>query len=285
MIQSFLTYIEINQWLVPAAILFSLSLCWALEARAPLFLAVGKKWRHAGVNSIFLLSTLSVSAPLLASHTLAFVWHSEQEFGFLYLLDAPLWLSLLLSILALDLLAQHGIHFLLHRVKWLWRLHMVHHADRDVDATTGFRHHPGDAVARNLASLFTVILMGIPFSHYLLYRLITIVFAYLTHANIRVSPTLDRPLRALFVTPDLHKFHHHLERPRTDCNYGNILSVWDRLFGTLTEGDLGRIRYGLDVLPEKRDQDVLYQFLLPFDRSVRTDDRLGLFVKIGNARR
>ena len=277
--QGFLAYIEINQWLVPVAFLFSLGFCWVLEAQAPLIAANNQKLRHTGVNSVFLLTTLCVSAPLLALHAVVFLWHPQHQFGLLYFLDAPLWLTLLLSILVLDFLGQYGVHFLLHRIRWLWRLHMVHHADTNVDASTGFRHHPGDAIARNVASLFAVTLMGIPLSHYLVYRLITIMFAYLTHANIRVPRSLDRLLRLVFVTPDLHKFHHHFERPWTDCNYGNIFSFWDRFFRTLVDGDLDEVSYGLDVLPDKCDQDLIYQFILPFDSSIRTDERVGLFKK------
>ena len=132
--QGFLAYIEINQWLVPVAFLFSLGFCWVLEAQAPLIAANNQKLRHTGVNSVFLLTTLCVSAPLLALHVVVFLWHPQHQFGLLYFLDAPLWLTLLLSILVLDFLGQYGVHFLLHRIRWLWRLHMVHHADTNVDA-------------------------------------------------------------------------------------------------------------------------------------------------------
>ena len=272
-----LQYLEANEWLVPLTVIVSLGFCLILEAFIPLFRGRDHKIEHYGINTVFLLSTVLVSAPLIALHGLVFIWQAESEVGLLYTLDLPIWMGLLLSILVLDLIGQYVIHFMLHRVKWLWRFHMVHHSDTRVDATTGFRHHPGDAICRNLATLFVVIILGIPLSHYLVYRLITVVFAYSTHANIRLPERAEVILSYLFITPNIHKFHHHLERPWTDSNYGNIFSIWDRLFGTLVQGEVEQVRYGLDVLETGRDDDLIYQFILPFDFSIKTDERAGLF--------
>ncbi|MFM7195718.1 MAG: sterol desaturase family protein, partial [Bacteroidota bacterium] len=82
---------------------------------------------------------------------------------------------------------------------------------------------------------------------------------------------LDRALSLVFITPNMHKFHHHFERPWTDSNYGNIFSLWDRLFGTFVYDDPKKIRYGLDVLDPAKDQQVRYQLGIPFDKSVKTD--------------
>ncbi len=272
-----LLYVEANEWLIPVMVILSLGFCMTLEVLIPLFEGSDHKIRHYGINTVFLLSTILVSSPLIALHGLVFIWQAESEVGLLYSLDLPVWMVVLLSILVLDLIGQYAVHFLLHRVKWLWRLHMVHHSDTRVDATTGFRHHPGDAICRNLATLFAVIIVGIPLSHYLVYRLITVAFAYVTHANIRLPERVEVILSYLFITPNIHKFHHHLERPWTDSNYGNIFSIWDRVFGTLVQGEVMRVRYGLDVLPAERDDDLIYQFILPFDFSIKTDDRAGLF--------
>jgi len=90
------------------------------------------------------------------------------------------------------------------------------------------------------------------------------LFTYLTHANVGVPEALDRPLSWVFVTPNLHKFHHHFELPWTDRNYGNMFSVWDRMLGTLVYDDVSSIRYGLNRLPDGKDEDLLYQLKLPF---------------------
>jgi sterol desaturase/sphingolipid hydroxylase (fatty acid hydroxylase superfamily) len=140
-----------------------------------------------------------------------------------------------------------------------------------VDATTGTRHHPGDYVIREVFALFGVVVFGIPLAFYLFYRIATILFTYLTHANITVPAWLDKPLSLLFITPNMHKFHHHFERPWTDSNYGNIFSLWDRMFGTFVYDDPRKVRYGVDVLSDDLDENVGYQFRVPFDKTIKTD--------------
>jgi sterol desaturase/sphingolipid hydroxylase (fatty acid hydroxylase superfamily) len=276
-----LIYIEHNDWLMAVTLFSSLALCLLLEALSPLvaFDDQYKKLRHVGVNTVFLTSTIIVSAPLLTLHGMAFLWLDANQLGLLNLTEAPLWFELLVAVLALDLFAQYGVHFLLHRVKWMWRLHMVHHNDSHVDATTGFRHHPGDAITRSVGSLIAVLLFGIPVTYYLFYRIITLFFAYFTHANFRLPKAVDRALSYVLVTPDMHKFHHHFQRPWTDTNFGNIFSIWDRMFGTLTYDNVENVQYGLDVVEQGRDEDIVYQYILPFDMSIQTDDRPGFFAQ------
>ena len=266
-----------NQWLLPLVLFCSLVFCWVLEALLPLVAFDYRKWRHVCVNTLFLSTSALVTIPLLAVHTMAFVWLETTQFGLLNLVALPVWVELLVALMALDLIAQYGVHVLLHRVKWLWRMHMVHHDDTHVDATTGFRHHPVDAFTRSLASLVAVLLFGIPIEYYLFYRLVTLFFAYATHANFKLPQSVDKMLSYVLVSPDMHKFHHHFERPWTDSNFGNIFSFWDRMFGTLVYADVRAVQYGLDVIPEGRDEEVLYQFVLPFDQSIKTDERTGWF--------
>tara|TARA_A100001011_G_scaffold183922_1_gene192761 strand:- start:649 stop:1398 length:750 start_codon:yes stop_codon:yes gene_type:complete len=242
--EEFFRYIEVNEWLIPLAVFLSLSFCLFLETYIPLFAHKYFKFRHLCVNSLFLITMVCVLAPLIALHSAVFIWQAEAQMGLFYLIDLPGWAKLMFGILILDLIGQYGVHYLLHRVKWMWRLHMIHHSDTHVEAKTGFRHHLGDVVFRNLATLFAVSLFGIPLACYLVYQLITIFFAYLAHSNIQLPAWLDKKLSNVIITPNLHKFHHHHERPWTDSNYGNILAVWDRLFGTLS-GSGGCRKYSL----------------------------------------
>ena len=115
---------------------------------------------------------------------------------------------------------------------------MIHHSDSKVDATTGTRHHPGDYLLREVFALGTIILVGAPIAFYLFYRIVTVFFTYFTHANIALPAVVGQTaLSWVIVTPNLHKFHHHFERPWTDTNFGNIFSLWDRMFGTLVYQD------------------------------------------------
>jgi sterol desaturase/sphingolipid hydroxylase (fatty acid hydroxylase superfamily) len=150
---------------------------------------------------------------------------------------------------------------------------MVHHSDTHVDATTATRHHPGDYLMREVFSLIAIVIGGIPLAYYLFYRILTIFFAYFTHANISLPKVIDRALSYVIVTPDMHKFHHHFERPWTDTNFGNIFSFWDRIFGTLVYDNPKNIVYGLDVTDDSKDLDLAYQYSLPWNKSIKVESR------------
>ena len=154
----------------------------------------------------------------------------------------------------------------------MWRFHMVHHSDTHVDATTGTRHHPGDYFMREVFGLVAIIILGAPLAFYVFYKICTILFTYFSHANISLPRGLDKALSLLFITPDMHKFHHHFERPWTDTNYGNIFSIWDRAFGTFVYDDPRKVVYGLDVLDDSKDESFAYQFKVPFNKEIETDN-------------
>jgi sterol desaturase/sphingolipid hydroxylase (fatty acid hydroxylase superfamily) len=124
---------------------------------------------------------------------------------------------------------------------------------------------------REVFALIAVVITGAPPAFYFFYRICTVFFTYFTHANISISPGLDKALSLVFITPNMHKFHHHFERPWTDRNYGNIFSVWDRLFGTFVYADTSKIKYGLDVLDPALDENIRYQMQIPFDPKIKTD--------------
>ena len=198
-------------------------------------------------------------------------WTSSTGFGLLNWVELPTWAAVLVSIVALDFVAQYFAHFLLHKVKWMWKLHLVHHSDTKVDLTTGVRQHPIEFVLREALALLTFTVFGMPISFYLFYRIITIFFTYWTHANISLPICLDNSLSYVIVTPNTHKFHHHFEQPWTDTNFGNVLSIWDRIFGTFTYDDTSKIKYGLDVTDDAKDEDLKYQLGLPFNKSIKTN--------------
>ncbi len=270
--ESFLHFFEsMPSWQKLAWIFTCLGISWILEGDIPLVRFSYRKWKHAGVNLVFLASTVAINLLFGLATLGVFHWIGERGFGLLYLVELPMWAELLIALLMLDLVAQYFVHYLLHKVKWMWKFHMIHHSDTKVDATTGTRHHPGDYVMREVFSMVAILITGAPLAFYLFYRIVTVFFTYLTHANILVPEWLDKPLSYVFVTPNMHKFHHHFERPWTDTNFGNIFSFWDRLFGTMVYDDPRRIRYGLDVLEDARDEDVAYQLKVPFDNTIKTD--------------
>lgn len=252
-------------------IIFCLAIFWVLEGIYPLFNHNYKKGKHAKTNLVLLASTIVINVLFGIATAGIFAWLHHNNFGLLYLIDLPIWLEVLLGVMLLDLIAQYGVHFLLHKVSFMWRFHMVHHSDTKVDVTTGTRHHPGDYVFRELFALIAVFIGGISLGVYLIYRISTILFTYWGHANISLPKSVDKLLSYIIVTPNMHKFHHHFERPWTDTNYGNIFSIWDRIFGTFVYENPNKIKYGLDVLEDEKSADLVYQLKVPFDKSIKTD--------------
>jgi sterol desaturase/sphingolipid hydroxylase (fatty acid hydroxylase superfamily) len=258
-------------WQRGAWVLICLLFCWILEGNFPLFTFNYRKWKHAGVNFVFLSTTLIINTLFGLATVGVFEWTSRKQVGLIYLIDLPVWVELLICILLFELVAQYFIHFLLHKYKWMWKFHMVHHSDTHLDATSGTRHHPGDFAMRELFALIVVVVTGAPPAYYFFYRILTVFFTYFTHANIYLPVWLDKPLSYIFITPNAHKFHHHYKRPWTDSNFGNMFSIWDRLFGTFVYDDPKKIRYGLDVLDDNTDENIGFQFKIPFNKSIKTD--------------
>ncbi|MDX1647133.1 MAG: sterol desaturase family protein [Longimicrobiales bacterium] len=269
--QILLFFEQMPAWQKLAWVMACLVASWALEGSFPLVQLAYRKWRHAGANFAFLATSLLINATFAVGAVAVTAWTSERGFGLLYLFDLPVWAELIVALVVLDLLAQYWAHYLLHRVRWMWRLHVVHHSDTKVDATTGTRLHPGDFAVREVFALGALTATGAPLAFYVIYRITTIFFTLLTHANISPPERLDATLSWIFVTPNMHKFHHHVERPWTDTNFGGILSVWDRIFGTFVYGDPRQVEYGVDVADPELDEDVWHQFMLPFRRGERLD--------------
>lgn len=257
-------------WQKLAWVVLCISLFWILEGYYGQFRFGYNKWKHARVNMGFLTIVLVINVVFGIITAGAFLWIQDSNFGLLKLLQAPIWVKLILSLMVLDLIAQYGVHYFLHKVSWMWRLHLVHHSDKHVDVTTGTRHHPLDFLFREVFALFAIVLMGMPIAFYLFYRILSILFTYWTHANIGIPLWLDKKLSLIIVTPNLHKFHHHHQLPWTDRNYGNILSVWDRMFGTYVYGDPEKIVYGLDITDHKDDESFSVQLAIPFNKSVKS---------------
>ncbi len=268
--KAFLDFFEFMPvWQKLVWIIGVLSLFWILEGYYAFAKANYNKWKHAKTNFTLLAFVMVINLIFGIATAGIFLWLDTAEFGVLHWVSLPIWAEILASLLVLDLIAQYGVHYLLHKVKWMWRLHLVHHSDTHLDVTSGTRHHPLDFIIREVFALGAVIIMGMPVSYYFLYRIITLFFTYWTHANIELPRRVDKFLSYVIVTPTMHKFHHHHEIPWTDTNFGNMFSIWDRLFGTFLYDDPNKIIYGLDIVDSDRSDDLNYQLGLPFNRHVR----------------
>lgn len=221
---------------------------WILEGQIPLFRFEYKKWKHAIPNIFFTLTTILVN--LLLAFILLQVsnWVVENQFGMLHWIpDLPLWAIVILGVLLMDLIGAYCPHLVEHKIKPLWMIHLVHHSDHKVDTTTANRHHPFESFVRFGFTLLGVFLVGASVGIIMLYQSLSVVATQFNHANIRLPKRVDKLLSYLIVSPDMHKVHHHYQLPYTDSNYGNIFSIWDRLFGTYMEYDTDKLVYGVDV--------------------------------------
>ncbi len=272
--QDFLNFFETMPiWMKAGWVFLVLGFFWILEGYYSLFNLRYKKWKHAKVNLVLLLFVMIINAVFGIATAGVFTWLQSSEFGLLHLFEAPVWVELLIAILVLDLIAQYGVHYFLHQIPAMWRLHIVHHSDKNVDATTGTRHHPIDFIIRESCALIAVLITGMPIAFYLFYRILSVLFTYWTHANIALPIALDRALSYLIVTPNMHKFHHHFELPWTDSNYGNMFSIWDRLFGTFVYDDPQKIQYGVDLADHTDDENISVQLAIPFNKNVKSKSR------------
>lgn len=169
---------------------------------------------------------------LLPTTTIGVAIYAEsQGYGLFNLISLPYFPSLVLSILLLDLLI-YGQHVIFHKIHWLWRFHRMHHSDTHIDVTTGIRFHPVEIIMSLLIKFAAIVLIGIPAIAVLAFEVILNATAMITHSNLNLPIWLDKVLRCIFVTPDMHRIHHSVHRQETDSNYGFNLSIWDRLFGT-----------------------------------------------------
>jgi exosortase len=176
----------------------------------------------------------------------------------------PFAVELLLTFLVLDLW-RYWEHRFFHRIPWLWRVHLVHHSDTQIDVTTSERHHPLEFILGTVVMMGLIAALGLPAGAVGIYLLAATVVALYSHANLRLDPSLDRLLRRVVVTPSQHAVHHSDLQPETDSNYGSVLTVWDRFFGTYVDPQDARIpRFGLDYFRRPGDARLLRVLQQPF---------------------
>ena len=239
-----------------------ISFFWLLEGALPLFIFNYKKWRHALPNFFFTLTTIIINFSLAFLLLATSDWVLSNRFGFLYLFDGlPLIIEVFIAILLLDFFGAFLSHYIEHRFNPLWMIHLVHHSDHKVDITTATRHHPLESLIRFSFTLLGVIIVGAPIGYIMLYQSLSLISTQFTHANIKLPKKVDKLISYIIVTPDMHKIHHHYRLPYTDANYGNIFSIWYRVFGTYMDLDREKIVYGVDVFPDEKNNSKIKELL------------------------
>ncbi|HEX5212068.1 MAG TPA: sterol desaturase family protein [Pseudolabrys sp.] len=194
-------------------------------------LAIGRRPRWPGNLGVWLIDAAAVR--LLGPVTVvgAALVAVEKGWGLFPWLGLPYWAAVPFGVIALDL-TIYVQHVVFHRVPWLWRLHRMHHADLDIDVTTGVRFHPVEIVLSILIKIAAVLMLGVPALGVVIFEVLLNATSLFNHSNVALPPRLDAIARWIVVTPQMHQVHHSIERAETDSNFGFNLPWWDRLFGT-----------------------------------------------------
>ncbi|MFK5951293.1 MAG: sterol desaturase family protein [Methylococcales bacterium] len=210
--------------------IFAIMAIWELIApRRTLTVSKVMRWTNnlglVFINTLILRLLFPVAAVGVA------VFASEQSWGlFNYYHVSPM-VTVISSVVIMDLVIYLQ-HIMIHAVPVLWRLHRVHHADPDYDITTGSRFHPIEIILSMLIKFATIILLGPPVVAVVIFEVMLNATSIFNHGNIRLNPVVDRWLRLVLVTPDMHRVHHSVEDDETNSNFGFSLPWWDRLLGT-----------------------------------------------------
>ncbi|MGZ3844679.1 MAG: sterol desaturase family protein [Flavisolibacter sp.] len=244
-------------------------LLWIIEGAIPLISLHYKrnKWRHASINFTFTVIHLVIHTGFGILIVLLSDACRRADFGMVNWMNSSAIGTIAISFLVLDFFAAWLVHLVQHKIRLLWRFHMIHHSDNNVDVTTGLRHHPIESVLRGVFFLVGVLVSGAPVYAVMFYQTFLVLSTQFTHANIRLPGWVDRALSYVFVSPNMHKVHHHWQQPYTDRNYGAVLSIWDRLFGTYQHLEPNEIRYGLDrYYPNEEDENLSMLLKKPFTK-------------------
>lgn len=192
----------------------------------------------------------------------------ENKIGLFNIIEIPLWGSFILSIILLDLVVYFS-HILFHKYRFLWRMHKVHHTDLDFDVTTGIRFHPFEAVVSMLIKIVAVAILGIHPIAFIIFEILLNASSLFEHSNIHIPAKIDKIIRFLIVTPDMHRVHHSTIMKETNSNYGFNLSIWDRLFKTYIaqpeKGHLG-MDIGLNKYREEQELKLMNLLLIPIKK-------------------
>ncbi|MBT3236784.1 MAG: sterol desaturase family protein [Bdellovibrionales bacterium] len=241
---------------------------WELIApkRIPTYGRLVRWYSNLGITAINTLLTRII----FSTSTVAFAWNIQQSgLGVFNQIGLPTLLETILSIILLDLIIYLQ-HLIFHLAPWLWRLHQMHHTDLDYDVTTALRFHPLEIIISMAIKLSAILLLGISPSAILIFIIILNGMAMFTHGNIKLPDSIDRLLRKLLVTPDMHRIHHSADKYEMNKNFGFNLSIWDKLFSTYlvaSRNENQPLDIGCTVFRNQKYLHLHWLLLQPFMRS------------------
>jgi sterol desaturase/sphingolipid hydroxylase (fatty acid hydroxylase superfamily) len=263
----FSSHEDVTQLILYAFVITSL---WFAEMFVSLN-GVKHKWKHTALNSLFIFTALPVQLTLTSFIVLISIWANTHHWGLVNYIPyhQNVWVYYISLFCLLDF-CEYIYHVIMHKVDTLWKFHLVHHSDLRVDVSTTVREHPGETCVRTCFLMLWTFLLG-PVIGVLILRQTFQTFAnVIAHTEFRLSPRANKIVGLLFITPNLHHVHHHYQLPYTDCNYGDVLSLWDRIFGTFSQLEREDTVFGIDT---HMDENINGKFVnvlkVPFQKLVR----------------
>jgi sterol desaturase/sphingolipid hydroxylase (fatty acid hydroxylase superfamily) len=225
------------------------------------------KWRHTSLNFLFVALVLPVQLVMTVFISMSCSWVVANHWGLIQLIPwhTNIWVRCIVLFLMLDFL-DYVYHRFMHGVGGLWRFHRVHHCDQIMDVSTTVREHPGETFIRTVILIVWVFISGASMGILILRQTAGTIANITSHTHRRVPEPWGRILGWLFMTPNLHHVHHHYQLPHTDRNFGDVLSIWDRMFGTFSELSEEKTVFGLDThMDEKRTSSFVSVAKMPFE--------------------
>lgn len=230
---SFESFLSTHETAFRLSVFFTLILILSFfEWRIPFRKAsVSKSQRWVNNFSLVLMNSVALRILFPAAAVGAAIYAEHQEIGLFNWLDIPFAIQTVFCVVLLDLIIYLQ-HLVMHKVSILWRLHKVHHADLDVDLSTGLRFHTLEIILSMMIKFIMVILLGANVTSVIIFEILLNGMAMFNHSNIALPERFDRLLRKWIVTPNMHRSHHHIDKKNADHNYGFNLSIWDHIFKT-----------------------------------------------------
>lgn len=252
-------------FLVPVAMFCVVAVWETFSPQRPVTQPIGRRW-VCNFSLIFLNGIVfKLAAPVTGAAISAIA--ASRGFGLFNNWSPGLAVVLIVSVPTLDL-AQYWAHRCMHRARWLWLIHRVHHSDLDFDLSTGFRFHPFEAALMMVPRAAVIAALGVPISGVLLHGLLTYLSNLFQHANVAIGEASDRALRRAIVTPGMHSVHHQVGHAESNSNFGTLFSFWDRLFGTYREPESeSKQVFGLPEFREIGEVGLRRMLLMPFLKS------------------
>ncbi|WP_299121932.1 sterol desaturase family protein [uncultured Tenacibaculum sp.] len=230
---------------------------------------IKQKALHSLLNAKFIIFVLPVQIGLSTIVFMVANWTVKEKWGLVYQLPLEEFsvLHFIVAFICIDFF-DYWYHVMMHRVPFFWRFHQIHHSDMDVDISTTVREHPGETTVRVSFLIAIVFILGVPVEFLLIKQFIQSFINLTSHSKAKLPEKINNIVSLLFVTPNTHHIHHHYVLPQTDSNYGDIFSIWDRLFSTFSKMKQSDIVHGIDTnMDVEENKDFKNLITRPFDEN------------------